>query len=226
MAEIRAISIDLDNTLWDVVPVIEKAERNSYQILSERYPRIIERNSFEDILDLREHLFDSLPNVRHDLTELRRQVYISLLDQAGYDTGDAEELLSLFLIDRNKVDLYPDVIPALETLSRKFRLVTLSDGNSDLSKIRIRKYFDGCVYAADVGFMKPHQAGFLKVCEIAGTNPSETLHIGDHPVSDVNGARLAGLRSMWIRRNEEQWEHPFLPDYSIVSMAEAVDRLC
>ena len=226
MAEIRAISIDLDNTLWDVVPVIEKAERSSYQILSERYPKIIEQNSFEDILDLRERLFDSLPNVRHDLTELRRQVYIYLLDQAGYDTGDAEELLSLFLIDRNNVDLYPDVVPALETLSRKFRLVTLSDGNSDLSKIGIRKYFDGCVYAADVGFMKPHQAGFLKVCEIAGTNPSETLHIGDHPVSDVNGARLAGLRSMWIRRNEEQWEHPFLPDYSIVSMAEAVDRLC
>ena len=116
MAEIRAISIDLDNTLWDVVPVIEKAERNSYQILSERYPRIIEQNSFEDILDLRERLFDSLPNVRHDLTELRRQVYIYLLGQAGYDTGDAEELLSLFLIDRNHVDLYSDVVPALENL--------------------------------------------------------------------------------------------------------------
>ncbi len=226
MAEIRAISVDLDNTLWDVVPVIEKAERNSYQFLSERYPRITEQNSFEEILDLREHLFDSLPNVRHDLTELRRQVYIYLLDKAGYDTGDTEELLSLFLIDRNNVDLYPDVIPALETLSRKFRLVTLSDGNSDLSKIGIRKFFDGCVYASDVGFMKPHQAGFLKVCEIAGTDPSETLHIGDHPDSDVNGARLAGFQSMWIRRNGEHWEHPFLPDYSIVSMTEAVEKLC
>ena len=74
--------------------------------------------------------------------------------------------------------------------------------------------------------MKPHQAGFLKVCEIAGTDPSETLHIGDHPDSDVNGARLAGFQSMWIRRNGEHWEHPFLPDYSIVSMTEAVEKLC
>ena len=114
-------------------------------------------------------------------------------------------LLSRFLIDRNNVELYPDALPALQALSQQYPLVALTDGNSDLESIGIRKYFVGAVYAIDVGFTKPHPAGFLKACEIAGTNPAKTIHVGDSPTADIAGAHGAGLHSMWVRRNGEEW---------------------
>ena len=226
MTEIRAITLDLDNTLWDVFPAIERAEINAYELLRQSYPRVVEENSFQDIRDLREHLFETMPEIRHDFTELRRRVYVHLLSNTGYGVDGAENLLNQFLHDRNQLTLYPDSLPALKRLRDRYPLVSLSDGNSDLVKVGIRDYFIGCVYAADVGFLKPHPAGFLKACEIAETQPGETLHIGDHPEYDVEGARNVGMQTMWVRRNDEKWEKNFEPDYSISSMTEAVEILC
>ncbi len=227
VAEIQAITLDLDNTLWNVFPAIHRAEANSYELLRQQYPRITERYSLQGIRDLREHLMQTRPDVRHDFTELRRLVYVQMLEESGYGTDHAEELLLRFLRDRNQVELYPDVIPALRRLAEKFPLVSLSDGNSDLEYIGIRDFFTGCVFAADVGYLKPHPAGFEKACGITNTLPEQTLHIGDHPDFDVDGARKAGYQTMWIRRFNEKWEKDdFQPDYSITTMTDAVKILC
>ena len=29
-------------------------------------------------------------------------------------------------------------------------------------------------------------------------SPAQTVHVGDHPITDVTGANLAGLGSIWI----------------------------
>ncbi len=226
MPEIRAITLDLDNTLWNIFPTIERAEANSYSLLKQIYPRVAERYSIEDVRDLREELFESLPHIRHDFTELRRQVYIHMLQACGYSLDGVDDLIERFLHDRNQLTLYPDSLPALNSLYDKYPLVSLSDGNSDLEKVGIRDFFVGCVYAADVGFLKPHYAGFLRACEIANSKPEETLHIGDHPESDIDGAKNAGLRTMWMRRNGEKWEKDYEPDFIVTSMAEVVEILC
>lgn len=225
MTEIRAITLDLDNTLWDVFPVIERAEKNAYDLLSESYPRVTEHKSFEDIRELREHLFETMPEIRHDFTELRRRVYVHLLKETGYGVDGAEYLLKQFLHDRNQLTLYPDSLPSLKRLRDRYPLISLSDGNSDLDKVGIREYFIGCVFASDVGFLKPHPAGFLKACEMAKTRPEETMHIGDHPEYDVEGARNVGMRTMWIRRNGEKWEKEFEPDFIVSTMTEAAEIL-
>lgn len=225
-ADIRAITLDLDNTLWNVFPTLLKAEENIRIHLNQHYPRVTERYSVEDISKVRERIFNSRPDIQHDMTEMRRQVYMELLNQCDYDPTEADVLLKLFLVDRNNVELFPDVLPSLGTLSERYPLVSLSDGNSDLSVIGIRDYFIDCVYAADVGFFKPHPAGFLKACEIAGCEPREVVHVGDHPIADIDGARRAGLQTMWMQRNGEQWEQGFEPDYRIATLVEAVDILC
>ncbi len=226
MAEIRAITLDLDNTLWNLLPTIERAEANSYSLLEQDYPKVTERYSIEKMQDLREDLFESMPHIRHDFTELRRQVYIHMLRASGYSLHGVDDLIERFLHDRNQLTLYPDSLPALNSLYDKYPLVSLSDGNSDLERVGIREFFVGCVYAADVGFLKPHRAGFLRACEIANSQPGETLHIGDHPESDIDGAKNAGLRTMWMRRNGEKWEKDYKPDFIVTSMADVVDILC
>lgn len=223
---IGAITLDLDNTLWDVFPTLSKAEENHRSYLSQHYPRVTERYSVEDVPKVRERIFNSRPDIQHDMTELRRQVYRELLTQCEYDPLDADVLLELFLVDRNKVELFPDVLPALSALSERYPLVSLTDGNSDLEVIGIRDFFVDCVHAADVGHYKPHPAGFIKACEIAGFEPHEVIHVGDHPIADIDGARRAGLQTMWMQRNGEKWEQDFEPDYRISSLIEAVEILC
>lgn len=225
-ADTRVITLDLDNTLWNVFPTLSKAEENFRRYLSQHYSRIPERYSAEDIAQVRERIFESQPDICHDLTKVRRQIYIELLTRCEYNPADADILLKMFLADRNKVELFPDVLPALRALSARYPLISLSDGNSDLSAIGIRDYFVDCVYAADVGYMKPHPAGFIRACEISGFEPREHMHIGDHPVSDIDGARRAGFQTMWMQRNDEDWEQEFEPDYCVVSLAGAVEILC
>ena len=225
-ANYRAITLDLDNTLWDMWSVIRHAEKNSYRYLQEHYPRVAERYSVNDIPDLRWSLIDRRPELQHDVTEIRRQLFLEMLTESAYDAADAELLLSRFQVDRNKVELYPDALPALQALSQQYPLVALTDGNSNLASIGIRDYFVGVVYAIDVGFTKPHPAGFLKACEIAGTTPVETIHVGDSPTADIAGAHGAGLHSMWIRRNGEEWAEDFTPNYTVTTLTEAVDILC
>ena len=49
MSLIGAIIFDLDNTLWDVHPVIHRAEHALLAFLTVHYPRIVERHDIESM---------------------------------------------------------------------------------------------------------------------------------------------------------------------------------
>ena len=225
LADIQAIVFDLDNTLWDVAPTIERAEQNTYRYLQEHYPRITQKFTFEDIRNLREKIYWSRIDIQHDLTEVRRQTLAYLFQQCGCSKSGVEKTIDRFLVDRNRVSLYSDVIPALTVLSSIYPLVSLSDGNSDLKQIGIQHFFVGSVSSASVGHCKPHSVGFLKACEIAKSKPRHTLHIGDHPHKDVYGAKAVGMKTILIQRNGESWDNDFDPDYRVRSLTEMVALL-
>src|SRR3954469_17966676 len=79
MPAIRAICFDLDNTLWDVWPVIHRAERAMYEFLKERYPRVVAEMTIEAMRAARERVALEHPQMQHDFTFLRKQ---SLRDHA------------------------------------------------------------------------------------------------------------------------------------------------
>ncbi len=225
MADIEAIVFDLDNTLWDVFPTIERAELNNYRFIRERYPKVTRRYSIDDIRQIREEIYWSRTDIQHDLTEVRRQTLIQIFQECCYPSSSVEEVLNRFLVDRNRVELYSDVVPALTALSSIYPLVSFSDGNSDLDQIGIGQFFVGAVYSACVGRSKPHSVGFLKACELANSVPSRTLHIGDHPHKDIFGAKSVGMKTMLIERNGETWDNDYEPDYRVNTLAETVDLL-
>ncbi len=229
MTSIRAISFDLDNTLWDIAPVIQRAEENSYRYIQSRFPRIVERYSLEDIRARREQNWQDHPEIRHDLTEQRRLLFAQLLGECDYSEHHSSELLERFIADRNRVTLYPDVLPALERLSSFAPLVSLSDGNACLDTIGIGQYFVAAVSAADVGAMKPDPKGFQRVSAIVDASLSDILHVGDHPLYDMFGARNAGMQTMWMVRSAdiaESWDQEFEPDYRARSLFDLVDIVC
>ena len=192
--KVRAICFDLDNTLWDVWPVIMRAEQKMYDFLAERYPRVVASMTIEMMRAAREQTAAAHPQMRHDFTFLRKQTLREHAQEFGYAEAMVEEAFDAFIRARNEVDLYPDVLPALEKLRARYRLFTASNGNADLSKIGIAHFFERTIAARHVGALKPDPAIFHKVIEDTDLQSHEVVYVGDDPLLDVEGARGAGMR--------------------------------
>jgi putative hydrolase of the HAD superfamily len=223
MRALRAIIFDLDNTLWDVGPVIVRAEHAMYEFLSRHYPRVTARHDLDSMRAVRVRMALEFPAQRHDFTWLRTQALIHHAQEAGYPDSMAEEAFELFFRVRNEVVLYEDARPALERLSRRARLFVISNGNADLGRIGIAHYFERCLAARDAGVLKPDPRIFRMLIEAAGLEADEVAHVGDDPHADVEGARRAGLLPVWLNRAGSAWPLASAPpEHTITSLAELV----
>lgn len=202
---IRALCFDLDNTLWDVWPVIRNAEQAMYDFLAERYPRVVASLTVEALREAREQTAARYPQMKHDFTFLRKQTLREHADEFGYAECMVEEAFDVFIRARNCVDLYEDVLPALETLKNRYRLFTASNGNADLTQIGLAHYFERSVAARQVGALKPDPLIFQKAIEGTDLSPQEVIYVGDDPLLDVVGSRSAGMHPVWMDRVGEPW---------------------
>lgn len=211
MHRIRAITIDLDDTLWPIGPVIQRAEARLWEWLTQNYPRIPEKFSPEGVLEVREAVIEDNWQMRHDFRFLRKKVLEAIANEVGYTPELVEPAFAVFDQARNEVEFFPDVMPALESLAGDFVLVAVTNGNANLESIGIRHLFHDVVAAAEAGFAKPARPIFDKAVARTGCLPAEILHVGDHPLIDVKGAQDAGLRTAWINRHDDEWPDD-LPD--------------
>jgi len=202
---IRTITFDLDDTLWPIKPVIERADRRLYSWLGEHYPRITEKFSKEGIFEVRNKVVHEYADQIHDLTFLRKTVLGRISEAAGYGTRMVDDAFAIFEEERNIVDVFPDVRPALTTMRRSFTLIAVTNGNANLEKIGLRDLFDDVISAATAGAAKPARHIFDTAVRAGGASAEETMHVGDHPEHDVHGARQAGLRAVWVNRNGHDW---------------------
>ena len=226
MQRIRALTLDLDNTLWEIDPVIHRAEETLWQWLGENCPRVHERWSADDLISLRHNVMDEHWNMHFDFRFLRKKVLEHVAISSGYDETLVEPAFAVFDDVRNDVELYPDVLDALENLFSRFTVVALTNGNSNLERIGIRHLFHGVVTAVDAGAAKPDKRIFDVAVKQAGVQAEEILHVGDHPETDIDGARQAGMRTAWINRNGEQWPADLdQPDAIVTNMIELRELL-
>lgn len=230
LTQVQVITLDLDNTLWNVQPVIETAERELHDYLSQRYPRMTADLPLSAMTELRQQVAMTYPDKEHDFTFLRKQMLRDRALLAQYSTDQAheiaEEAFDVFYQARNTIPLFVDVLPALEWLYERYRLISVSNGNADLHTIGIAHFFDSSVWAREVGVLKPGALMFLRPLMDAQIEPEHCLHVGDDPVMDVAGARAVGYQTAWIDRFETGWPREQEPaDFQVKSMAELVELL-
>jgi len=202
---VRAICFDLDNTLWEIEPVLMRAERILADWLEARYPRIPERFSAAEVLEVRASLLREQPHQAHDLSYLRRETIARLGEAAGYEREMAHEAFALWHAARNEVEPFAEVIPALEILKRRFRLATLTNGNADLSVIGLAHHFEVTLSAGALGCAKPDPRAYARLADALTLKPAEILFVGDEPHADVVGPRTAGMQTVWVNRGGVVW---------------------
>jgi len=226
MEEIRAITLDLDDTLWPVEPVIEAAEHRLCEWLSRNCPRIAGSHTVESMRETRAAIAQFEKEIAHDLTEIRRRsLHRIIVGEGSYPGEYVDRAMAEFLEHRNKVELFPDALPFLTRARDAYPLVTISNGNADLHRIGLAGMFVSHISARDVGAAKPDAKVFHAACEHLGLAPEQVLHIGDHPVQDILGAARIGMKTVWVNRTGAQWDNEPGADYEVASLDRVLDLL-
>ena len=226
MKEIRAITMDLDDTLWAVEPVLQAAEQRLYDWLAAHCPRVAGHYSIESMRELRLAIARQQQDIAHDLTEVRhRSLQRIIVEEGTYPQSYVDRAMAVFLEHRNRVELFPDVLPFLNRVSRRYPLLSISNGNADPGRIGLRGLFVTHISARDVGAAKPDARVFQAACDRLGLDPQRVLHIGDHPVQDILGAARVGMKTVWVNRFEAHWEAGHRADYEVTSLEQVLDLL-
>lgn len=218
---IKAITLDLDDTLWPVWPTIASAEKVLDHWLRQHAPR--SAVLFADPTarhEMREQLTHSHPEFKHDLSAQRRETIRQALERCGDDPQLAEPAFEVFFAERNRVTLFEDALPALAFLSRRFPLVALSNGNADIHRIGIASYFKAGLSAQQFGVGKPDPRIFHAAAVAAGVQPAEVLHVGDDAALDVLAALGCGMQAVWVNREDHLWTQPIEPHETVTTLTE------
>lgn len=201
VSRIRGITLDLDDTLWPVGPTILRAEQALQDWLATHAPATAtlcrDRGAMRSV---REQLNAERPDLAHDFSALRLASIRRVMQMAGDDEALAPAAFEVFFAQRQQVDLFEDALPALRFLSERWPVVALSNGNADVHRVGIGRFFHGSVSAREVGVGKPDARIFLAGAAALGCAPEQVLHIGDDAALDVGGALAVGMQTAWVQR--------------------------
>ena len=205
---IRAVTLDLDDTLWPIWPTIERAESVLLDWLRVHAPATAQSLQTAAAVRAVRHEINRLrPELANDLNALRRESIRLALGRAGDDEALAEPAFAVFFAERQRVDLFDDVLPALEFLAARWPVVALSNGTADVHAVGLGRFFHASVSAHQVGVAKPDPRIFEIAAAAAGVPAASVLHVGDDAHLDACAARDAGMHAVWLNRAGVDWPH-------------------
>ncbi|TPG04013.1 HAD family hydrolase [Rhodanobacter glycinis] len=203
--QILALTLDLDDTLWPVLPALERADQAVDAWLRQHHPDVARAWPITAMRELRARVAAERLDLAHDFTTQRQLTLQQAFAACGIAAAPIEALWEIYFAARNRVELYPDSLPALQRITARWPLASLTNGNADLQRIGIHAHFAHHVCARDSGVAKPDPRIFLAAAERLGVAPQQIMHVGDDPAMDMIGARDAGLRTAWINRDAQPW---------------------
>jgi len=207
MADVKLITFDLDNTLWDVDSVIRKAETSLRAWLLDQVPDVVANYSPAVMAELRTQLLSEKPEWRHNLSRLREELLYLAMQRSGYGEREARRharrAFTVFLDARHQVEFFEGALEVLELLARDFVLGALTNGNADFRKLQLDRFFSFGYSAATVGVGKPAPDIFHAALRHVNARAPEAIHVGDHLEDDIRGASEVGLHTIWVNLKEE-----------------------
>ena len=228
---IRAITLDLDDTLWPVAPAIDRAEAALDAWLRTHAPSTAARWPLQARRVLRDQVDAEHPQFAHDFTTQRLITLERMLRAAGDDVALVQPAFDAYFAARCDVAHYPDSIDALQRLAARVPLAAISNGNACLQRIGLMPLFGFQLNAREHGAAKPASSIFHAASTRLGCTPAQVLHVGDDIEMDVIGAANAGLRTCWINRPDAHgrlrtWKHTDVqPDLAFTTLTALADWL-
>lgn len=223
---VNAVTFDLDFTLWDLTGVLHHAESVAQGLIEQRYPAVAACYDIDGLRQLRDTVANDRPDIAHDVTALRREVLHRAGVAGGLNGGSlkrmVDDVFEAFLDARHAVRLYDDAIPLLEALHGKVRLGAITNGNAEVHRLGLDRFFDFALSAVEIGAAKPSRLVFQTALNRAGVAAQTVVHVGDDIHSDVTGAANFGMQAVWLNRGGDRWpaETPAVPHHEVESLGE------
>ncbi|WP_045497921.1 5-amino-6-(5-phospho-D-ribitylamino)uracil phosphatase YigB [Vibrio hyugaensis] len=201
IAPVKAMTFDLDDTLYDNYPVIVRMERELLSWLKHHHPAVAHMDK-ADWFDIKHQVVQEQPELKSDVTLWRLVQLKQAFSQVGYDDevahAAAQAAVDVALDWRNRVDVPQQSLDVLAELSQAIPLVVITNGNVDLDRIGLTPYFQQVLKAGPDGSAKPAPDMFSKAQQFLALPSENILHVGDHLVTDVQGAKLSGFGACWF----------------------------
>lgn len=203
LKKIQALSFDLDDTLWPLMPTILQADKAQWDWLAEHYPQHAGVFTRDNASTIRQRLLvDSAGSVAN-VSWMRLELLRRLAAMAGLSGRAAEHMATgafeIFLKQRCKVVPFPDALEVLPRLARRFTLVAITNGNADVFATPLGPLFEFSLSPVDQPVAKPDPAIFHQALLRLALSADEVLHIGDSADHDVAGASAVGMATVLMQ---------------------------
>ena len=228
LSTVKVISFDVDGTLQDFDGMMRHALGEVLKELARLDTEAAQALDVERMIAIRDEVHERLRGRVTELNAVREESIREALREAGRPDDElGSHLAQVYFRNRDGARaLFPDVRPAVEQLSRSYRLGLLSNGNSYAGDLGIGDLVSFEVFAQDnLGIEKPDPRIFEVALREAGCEPCELLHVGDSLENDVAGAKAAGAKAVWLNRGFDAWDGSAKPDVEIRSLLELNGKL-
>lgn len=204
----RAISFDLDDTLYSNHPIMLAADKKMTAYFKKTLSNYVVDKQLHDAfnfrfwLPFRQQVIAQSPELKHDIGLLRQQSYYVGALSLGLTESEAklfaDSALAYFTEQRSNFTLPQQTHDFLTYLKSRVPLVAITNGNVDTDKIGIAQYFSHHFHASTDNKLKPDRDMFNKTCLALNIAPEQLLHVGDCGKNDVFGAINAGCQTAWL----------------------------
>lgn len=198
---IKAITFDLDDTLYDNAPYMVQAVD---QMMAE-IQRIdgLQHCQLAEFDQVKRDILNEQPELYHDVIVWRVCTIKQFLRKQGISDSAiieriTDDAMSAFIYWRNQIEVPDDSHQILKQLAKHYPLVVITNGNAEISKIGLQMYFKFALRAGADGLSKPYPDLFWLAAKRLAIHPQHVLHIGDNLQTDVAGAINSGMLACWL----------------------------
>jgi HAD superfamily hydrolase (TIGR01549 family) len=208
LTEIKAV-------ITDYIGTLANARHYSLETSRKKLHKTLTEAGFETSLDA----FLAAYNKAHEkyriirykkLREVTNAVWVSeALNALGYETNAEDPrikaALNVFFQDYvNTLELRPYAKSLIRKITENCKLGLVSNFTyapviyASLRKLGINEFFNAVVVSEDSGWRKPHKRIFQTALQRLQATAEETVYIGDSPIEDIEGAKTAGMKTVFV----------------------------
>jgi putative hydrolase of the HAD superfamily len=213
---VNTVIFDLDGTLLNRDKSIYNFAGNQYERLADKIGNISREVFVYKFIEL-----DNRGYVWKD------KVYQQIVKEFNIEGITWEGLLADYLAHfKNFCVPFSGLQSMLKTLKdRSISLGLITNGftqfqMSNIVALGIKEFFDVLLISESECIKKPNIQIFNRAIHYLKTSPKDCLFVGDHPINDIEGAKNAGMITVWKKDN--QWEKVHA-DYTIDQLTEIVE---
>ncbi len=223
------VLFDMDDTIFD----FEKAEKEAFEKTFRTFGLENLINSHPVFKKINLSLWRKLEKGEISAKRLRVERFESFLSTLKITNIDANTVAERYIsFLKEGTHLVENAKFVLNSIKKKRNVMAIiTNGIADVQNHRLQKsgllsYFNGIYISEEIGFSKPDPRFFIHVIkQFKSIKKSNVVVVGDNISSDIQGAHICGLDSVWFNPKNKENKSEIKPTYEIDSLEELLKIL-